>query len=119
GRPVVVRRLELLRIEPEGAVYRVVIHEGRNRIIRRLFDRVGYPVLRLHRVRVGPLRLGDLPAGDWRDLTPSELAALRRAVGLPASLFEQVRRGRNGDGRVPVRGGDRRAGRSGKKYRRR
>lgn len=121
GRPVAIRRLEAIRTEPEGTVYRVVIHEGRNRIIRRVFERVGYPVLRLHRVRVGPLRLGDLPPGQWRDLTPGELAALRRAVGLPETPSEQVRRDRERRGRerMPVRGGDRRSGRIRKEHRRR
>ncbi|MCX2726431.1 pseudouridine synthase [Thermomicrobium sp. 4228-Ro] len=121
GRPVQIRRLEAIRTEPEGTVYRVVIHEGRNRIIRRVFERVGYPVLRLHRVRVGPLRLGNLPPGQWRDLTPEELAALRRAVGLsetPAGVKTKEReldRGRT----VQLRGRDRRPGRLGQKYRRR
>ncbi|MCM8747469.1 rRNA pseudouridine synthase [Thermomicrobium sp. CFH 73360] len=121
GRPVAIRRLEAIRSEPEGMVYRVVIHEGRNRIIRRVFERVGYPVLRLHRVRVGPLRLGDLPSGQWRDLTPGELAMLRRAVGLPETPSEQVRRDRERRGRerMPVRGGDRRPGRIRKEHRRR
>jgi 23S rRNA pseudouridine2605 synthase len=120
GRPVQIRRLEAIRTEPEGTVYRVVIHEGRNRIIRRVFDRVGYPVLRLHRVRVGPLRLGDLPPGEWRDLTPEELAALRRAVGLsetPAGAVardREYRRGRT----MQFRGGDRRPGGVRQKYRR-
>ncbi|MFN3336923.1 MAG: rRNA pseudouridine synthase, partial [Thermomicrobium sp.] len=121
GRPVAIRRLEAIRTEPEGTVYRVVIHEGRNRIIRRVFERVGYPVLRLHRVRVGPLRLGNLPPGQWRDLTPGELAALRRAVGLPETPSEQVRRDgeRRDRERMPVRGGDRRSGRIRKEHRRR
>lgn len=82
GRPVMIRRLEAIGTRQEGTVYRVVIHEGRNRIIRRVFERVGYPVLRLTRVRIGPLQLGDLAPGSWRDLTPSEIEALRRAVGL-------------------------------------
>ncbi|MCX7622526.1 MAG: pseudouridine synthase [Thermomicrobium sp.] len=121
GRPVQIRRLEAIRTEPEGTVYRIVIHEGRNRIIRRVFERVGYPVLRLHRVRIGPVRLGDLPPGQWRDLTPEELAALRRAVGLPpqpgegAAREREHRRGRA----VHVRRGDRRPGGFRQEHRRR
>ncbi len=121
GRPVQIRRLEALRTEPEGTVYRVVIHEGRNRIIRRVFERVGYPVLRLHRVRVGPVSLGDLPPGRWRDLTPEELGALRRAVGLPEGPAGPVARGQewNRGRAVQVRRRDRRPSRVGQKYRRR
>ncbi len=121
GRPVQIRRLEAVRTEPEGTVYRVVIHEGRNRIIRRVFERVGYPVLRLHRVRVGPLWLGNLAPGQWRDLTPEELAALRRAVGLSetAAGAETKEREQYRGRTVQLRGRDRRSGRIGQKYRRR
>ncbi|MBO9403706.1 MAG: rRNA pseudouridine synthase [Thermomicrobium sp.] len=121
GRPVQIRRLEAIRVEPQGTVYRVVIHEGRNRIIRRVFERVGYPVLRLQRVRVGPLRLGDLPPGRWRDLTPSEVAALRRAVGLPEfpeGAVGRERKARGGRG-MPARRGDRRPSGVRKEHRRR
>jgi len=96
GRPVSVRRVEAVRTEEAGTVFRVVIHEGRNRIVRRMFERVGYPVLRLIRTRVGPLRLEGLAPGSWRDLTPSEREALFRAVGVtpsPSSSDERLRRG--------------------------
>lgn len=82
GRPVAVRAIEPIRIEEAGTVFRVVIHEGRNRIVRRMFERVGYPVLRLVRTRIGPLRLNGLRPGEWRDLTPEELTALFEAVAL-------------------------------------
>jgi len=45
---------------------------------------VGHPVRRLRRVRFGPLRLTDLKPGEWRELSLSEVRALRRAAGLPA-----------------------------------
>jgi pseudouridine synthase len=60
----------------------VELHEGRNRQVRRLLAQVGHPVLRLRRVRVGPLTLGALPPGAFRLLTDRELALLRAAVGL-------------------------------------
>ncbi|MFB3738972.1 MAG: pseudouridine synthase [Candidatus Velamenicoccus archaeovorus] len=64
-----------------GAV-RIVMTEGRKREVRRLLDAVGLPVARLVRLRVGPVRLGGLPPGATRDLTPEEVRALYRAAGL-------------------------------------
>lgn len=59
------------------AVVAVVLAEGRKREVRRLLDAVGYPVVRLVRVRFGPIRLGDLPAGAWRELDEDEVRALK------------------------------------------
>lgn len=61
----------------------ITIREGRKRQIRRMTAAVGHPTLRLVRVAIGPLRLGDLPPGAWRDLTPQERQALFQALGLP------------------------------------
>ena len=58
---------------------RVVLRQGINQQIRRMFYAVGYEVKRLVRVRIGNLRLGDLPRGQWRPLTKSELNALNRS----------------------------------------
>jgi 23S rRNA pseudouridine2605 synthase len=55
----------------------LTIHEGRNRIIRRACMAVGLALISLHRTRVGPVTLGNLPEGEYRALTPSELEALR------------------------------------------
>jgi 23S rRNA pseudouridine2605 synthase len=57
---------------------RVILRQGINRQIRRMFEAVGYRVKQLVRLRVGPLRLGDLPRGHWRPLTSGELSAIRR-----------------------------------------
>jgi len=56
---------------------RVVLRQGINRQIRRMFEQVGYEVKRLVRIRIGNLRLGDLPRGHWRALTKSELKSLQ------------------------------------------
>jgi len=58
----------------------VVLHEGRNRIVRRLLDAVDHPVRRLVRTRFGPVALGDQRAGVVRALTREEVAALYSAV---------------------------------------
>lgn len=58
----------------------LTIHEGRNRQVRRMFEAVGSKVLRLIRTRIGPLALGDLPAGQWRELARHEVQALTRAA---------------------------------------
>lgn len=55
----------------------VTIHEGRNRQVRRMFDAVGHTVLMLRRVQFGPLSLGGLKRGAWRELSDEEVAALK------------------------------------------
>lgn len=55
----------------------IILRQGINRQIRRMFEVMGYRVERLVRTRIGTLRLGDLPRGHWRALTKSELASLR------------------------------------------
>jgi pseudouridine synthase len=54
----------------------ITIHEGRNRQVRRMLDAVGSRVLKLVRVAIGALRIGDLPIGTYRELTPAEIAML-------------------------------------------
>lgn len=57
---------------------RVVLREGRKRQVRHMTAAIGFPTLRLIRVGIGPLTLGDLPVGAWRDLMPGELVSLAR-----------------------------------------
>jgi 23S rRNA pseudouridine2605 synthase len=61
-------------------VIRIVIHEGRNRQIRRMCDAVGHPVRRLVRTRIGPISDPHLKPGSWRALEPAEVRALGRAA---------------------------------------
>jgi 23S rRNA pseudouridine2605 synthase len=68
------------RRRKQSTVVQVVLREGRNREIRRMLASVGHRVLRLKRVALGPLRLGDLPAGSFRRLEASEIKALRFAT---------------------------------------
>lgn len=66
----------VLRSGARHAWLEIVLDEGRNRHIRRLLEACGAAVLRLVRVRIGALRLGDLPKGHWRPLSEPEIAAL-------------------------------------------
>jgi 23S rRNA pseudouridine2457 synthase len=71
-RPVPIR----FRKNVPTAWLRLVLREGRNRQVRRMTAAVGHPTLRLVRAAIGPIGLGDLAPGQWRDLTPEELASL-------------------------------------------
>jgi 23S rRNA pseudouridine2605 synthase len=61
-------------------VLRITIHEGRNRQVRRMCEAVGHPVSRLVRTRIGPLTDTALQPGEWRALTPDEVASLAKAA---------------------------------------
>lgn len=59
----------------------ITLHEGMNRQVRRMTAAVGHPTLRLVRIAIGPLRLGELLPGEWRDLSPAEERALAAKHG--------------------------------------
>ena len=61
----------------DRALVRIIVHEGRYHQVKRMFEAVGNRVCSLHRESFGPLSLGDLEFGRWRELTPEELASLR------------------------------------------
>lgn len=90
--PVEVR--ELPSNASRGILLEMTLHQGLNRQIRRMCRDVGFTVLRLKRVKEGPLALGSLSSGSVRPLSASELSALRRAVGL-----ENVERNTREEGR--------------------
>jgi len=66
--------------QPGRVVLQMTIHEGRNRQIRKMCETVGLEVARLKRTSIGPLKLGMLQPGDYRELKPDELRAIRTAV---------------------------------------
>jgi 23S rRNA pseudouridine2605 synthase len=66
----------------DRSIVELTIHEGRNRIVRRLLDAVGHPVRRLTRTAIGPVKLRGLPPGRLRELTREELGALLDAARL-------------------------------------
>ena len=67
---------------PGHILVEVVLHSGRNRIVRRLFDAVGHPVEKLVRTRVGPIRIGDQRQGTIRKLSKTEVGHLLASVGM-------------------------------------
>jgi pseudouridine synthase len=69
------------RVEDRGKYtwLEIVLKEGKNREVRRIVEAVGFKVLKLVRTGIGPLTLGGLEVGKWRELTPVEVAALRRS----------------------------------------
>jgi 23S rRNA pseudouridine2457 synthase len=79
-RPVPVR----FRKNVPTAWLEIRLREGRNRQIRRMTAAVGYPTLRIYRMALGPVSLGDLPPGLWRDLGADEVAALKALAAKPS-----------------------------------
>ena len=75
-----VRDARVLREGQKNCWLEVTLDEGRNRQIRRILDALGVSVLRLVRVAIGPLDLGDLPKGACRELTSAELASMQQAI---------------------------------------
>ncbi len=67
------------KINPKSSWLELIIHEGRNRIIRRYFDSLGHPVTRLIRVAIGGIHLGDLRQGDFRYLQKKEVERLLKS----------------------------------------
>lgn len=78
--PARARRAELLEAGDVTSHLTLVIAEGRKREVRRMLSAVGHPVLRLRRTRYGPIVLGDLARGAWRELDGREVRALEEAV---------------------------------------
>jgi 23S rRNA pseudouridine2605 synthase len=78
GRRTVAAEVDVVRRERDHTWLRVVLREGRKRQIRRVATMLGHPVHKLVRVRIGPVRLGDLKPGEWRHLTNQELRELRK-----------------------------------------
>ncbi|HTW13831.1 MAG TPA: pseudouridine synthase [Nocardioides sp.] len=74
--PVTVTQARIVEAGAAKSIVELVIHEGRNRIVRRLLDHLGHPVRRLTRTRIGPVALKGLKSGELRELTLDELGEL-------------------------------------------
>jgi 23S rRNA pseudouridine2605 synthase len=93
GRPVIPSEVKV-RPGAEGrSILDLTLDEGRNRIVRRWCEALGLKVDRLARLSYGPVRLGDLPPGRYRPLTPREQSALYKAVRLDPDAAETGDRG--------------------------
>lgn len=80
GRKTAPATVIVLEKQQGRVVLQMTIHEGRNRQIRKMCEAVGLEVARLKRTSVGPVKLGMLQPGEWRDLKPDELRAIRTAI---------------------------------------
>ena len=82
GKKTAPAQVEVLRVDKHRTLLAITIHEGRKRQLRLMCAAIGHPVISLTRVSLGPLVLGHLKAGKWRDLSPAEVQALFRAAGV-------------------------------------
>jgi 23S rRNA pseudouridine2605 synthase len=79
--PCTVRLVD--KTDAGNAWVEVTVTEGRNRLVRRMFEVVGHPVSKLRRTAFAGLRADDLEPGAWRELTPQEVRALRALAAPP------------------------------------
>jgi 23S rRNA pseudouridine2605 synthase len=77
GRATSPAEVEVIEIRDKSTVLKIVIHEGRNRQVKRMCEAVGHPVLRLKRTAIGKLTLGNLKPGEWRYLSAQEIRLVR------------------------------------------
>lgn len=74
--------VRLIKHEKDKSLIEIVFHEGRKHIVKRFVSHFGHKVLKLKRTAIGPISLGRLKPGQWRELTKEELKKLKKAVGL-------------------------------------
>ncbi|HEU4752995.1 MAG TPA: pseudouridine synthase [Armatimonadota bacterium] len=96
GRRTLPARVRVTRVDrgKNTARVEVTLREGRNQQVRRMLQAVGYPVSRLMRIAVGPVRLSRMKPGQWRFLTPAEVEALKTAAVAPEETAEPAPRRR-------------------------
>ena len=80
--PTAPAKVRLVEERSGSTCLEFTLREGRKRQIRRMCDKVGHAVLKLCRIRLGPIQLGSLPPGKWRKLKTAEIRALKKAVDL-------------------------------------
>jgi 23S rRNA pseudouridine2605 synthase len=77
-------RVRIVAASRTASTVDITIHEGKNRQVRRTFETLGHPVLGLTRMRFGPITLGSLGPGEFRQCSERELRALRELAGTPS-----------------------------------
>lgn len=89
--------VRLIRRAKNTTLLEIVFHEGRKHIVKRFVSSFGHKVLRLKRIAIGPVKLGKLKPGQWRDMTREELTALFKALGMEREV--KIVRHEGSDGR--------------------
>ena len=87
----------LIRQREKNSWVRVVVTEGRNRLVKRMFSAIGHIVLKLKRIQYGPIQLGDLPFGQFRYLTPEEMEKVKQISSKYTDPSKIDGKGRCGD----------------------
>ncbi len=72
--------VKLIKHLRDASLLEIVFHEGRKHIVKRFVSRFGHKVIRLKRTAIGPIKLGSLKSGEWRDMTKEEIDSLRKAL---------------------------------------
>jgi 23S rRNA pseudouridine2605 synthase len=73
-------KIKKMRLTENNSWFEMTIHEGRKRQIRRMFETIGHPVLKLKRTRINGIELGDLKSGGYRYLTPEEMSKMKKEI---------------------------------------
>jgi 23S rRNA pseudouridine2605 synthase len=81
GRTGTTTSVKIVSSAAEQTLLKITLQEGRNRIVRRTMEAVGHPVRSLSRIGIGPVRLGNLKVGEFRELTREELGGLLDLTG--------------------------------------
>lgn len=97
--PIRADAAKILSSTHHSSLVELTLHSGKNRIVRRMLDAVGHPVIELVRRQFGPLHLGALPVGQMRELSDAERGALLTVAQDPSSGTKRVSGGRPGDGK--------------------
>jgi 23S rRNA pseudouridine2605 synthase len=83
GERLKAEQVRILKAAQGKSMVEVVLREGKNREVRRLFESQGLTVDKLTRTQIGPIKLGELPKGKWRSLTPAEIKSLTEGSSPP------------------------------------
>lgn len=95
GEKMAPAKARIVRTEPDRTVLEITLFEGKNREIRRMCEALSLQVRRLSRISVGVVKLGGLPSGEYRPLTPAEIHSLKKAAGMTQTPGERGKSSRD------------------------